>query len=163
MPTLVLGSVPANAAPPAAFFAGIIIIWVVLLAAAVASFAFAIVCIVDIARRPDWQWTIAGQQKTTWLLLVILINLFVIPLVMSFVYWFSIRRKLVAVEQAAKAGQFGSGFMTQNGWVPGHPMQAPPAGVAPGWFPDPGGSGHMRYWDGVRWTEHTNAAGPPPP
>ena len=27
----------------------------------------------------------------------------------------------------------------------------PPAG----WFPDPGGSGRLRWWDGDRWSEHT--------
>lgn len=27
-----------------------------------------------------------------------------------------------------------------------------------GWFPDPGGSGQLRWWDGQRWTEHTYAA-----
>ena len=29
----------------------------------------------------------------------------------------------------------------------------------PGWFPDPYGTGSQRYWDGVRWTPHTQAPG----
>jgi hypothetical protein len=37
-------------------------------------------------------------------------------------------------------------------------------GAAPGWYPDPGSSGAVRYWDGTRWTEHTapSTATPPP-
>jgi TM2 domain-containing membrane protein YozV len=34
------------------------------------------------------------------------------------------------------------------------------------WYPDPGGSGRERYWDGDRWTDQTRPAGgtaPPPP
>jgi uncharacterized RDD family membrane protein YckC len=30
----------------------------------------------------------------------------------------------------------------------------------PGWYPDPGGSGSLRYFDGTAWTPHT---APPPP
>jgi hypothetical protein len=59
---------------------------------------------------------------------------------------------LIAVEEAANAGQYGQGFMTAAGWAPG----MPPSAVPPGWFPDPGGQG-LRYWDGLRWTEHTQA------
>lgn len=29
-------------------------------------------------------------------------------------------------------------------------MSAPVSG--PGWFPDPAGSGKVRYWDGYQWT-----------
>jgi len=36
----------------------------------------------------------------------------------------------------------------------------PPAG-APGWYPDPGGSGSYRYWDGQRWTDAVSSAIPP--
>ncbi len=36
----------------------------------------------------------------------------------------------------------------------------PPAG-APGWYPDPGGSGSHRYWDGRRWTDALSSAIPP--
>lgn len=37
---------------------------------------------------------------------------------------------------------------------------APPLG-APGWYPDPGGSGSYRYWDGKRWTDALSSAIPP--
>lgn len=29
--------------------------------------------------------------------------------------------------------------------------------IAPGWYPDALAHGHIRYWDGIRWTEHTAA------
>jgi len=31
----------------------------------------------------------------------------------------------------------------------------PPAGAPAAWHPDPYGKTRLRYWDGVRWTEHT--------
>ncbi len=37
---------------------------------------------------------------------------------------------------------------------------APPTGAA-GWYPDPAGSGSMRYWDGSRWTDALSSAVPP--
>jgi uncharacterized Tic20 family protein len=39
------------------------------------------------------------------------------------------------------------------------PSAGPPA--APGWYPDPGGSGSHRYWDGARWTDAVSSAIPP--
>ena len=33
-----------------------------------------IVALVDIVRRPEWEWEIAGHEETLWLLLVILVN-----------------------------------------------------------------------------------------
>lgn len=39
------------------------------------------------------------------------------------------------------------------------PGAGPPA--APGWYPDPGGSGSHRYWDGTRWTDALSSAIPP--
>jgi hypothetical protein len=41
---------------------------------------------------------------------------------------------------------------TPHGWHP-HPPPPPP----PAWNPDPYGIASARYWDGTRWTEHTNS------
>jgi uncharacterized Tic20 family protein len=41
----------------------------------------------------------------------------------------------------------------------GSPDAPPPA--APGWYPDPSGSGSHRYWDGSRWTDALSSAIPP--
>lgn len=37
----------------------------------------------------------------------------------------------------------------------------PPPAAAPGWYPDPAGSGSHRYWDGSRWTDALSSAIPP--
>jgi hypothetical protein len=117
------------------------------------SLAMMVVAVVDIARRPDWQWKIAGQEKVLWLLLAILINVLAIP---SLIYWFNIRKKLVAVEHAAAAGAYGPGHVSYAGWVPGPPAQSAHPAVAPaGWQPDPSGQHQFRWWDGARWTEQT--------
>jgi len=123
--------------------------WAVL---ALVPLALLVVALVDIVRRPDWQWKLAGQEKILWLLLVILVNFLAIP---SLIYWFTIRPKLMAVEQAAASGQLGPGRVTFSGWEPSFPPGFQP-GVAPaGWHPDPSGASQFRWWDGVRWTEQT--------
>ena len=122
----------------------------------IGSLVFLIVALVDIAKRPDWQWKMAGQEKILWLLLVILVNFLAIP---SLIYWFNIRKKLQAVEAAAAKGQYGPGHMTYGGWEP-----VPTPAMAPaGWYADTSGQAPFRWWDGARWTEHTSAGSQPSP
>jgi hypothetical protein len=37
-------------------------------------------------------------------------------------------------------------------------QQQVPTYIAPGWHPDPAQPGTLRWWDGVRWTEHVQPA-----
>lgn len=39
----------------------------------------------------------------------------------------------------------------------------PPAGPPPGWYPDPTSGDGFRWWDGLRWTDHTATDLQPPP
>jgi hypothetical protein len=151
--TSVLAAVQSNPGPPSAFFVGFLVIWATFALAMICSIVFGVFCVIDIMGRPDWQWSIARQQKTLWLCLVIIVNLAVFPLVTSFIYWFSVRRKLEAVEAAAKAGAFGPGYVTADGWTPWPPSSPYP----PGWLPDPQDPVTLRYWDGLAWTAHTRA------
>jgi hypothetical protein len=131
------------------FVVAVIVFWFVFI---FGSIALLVVALVDIARRPDWQWKFARQEKILWLILVTLVNVFGIP---SLIYWFSIRPKLIVVERAAAAGQFGPGLLTYGGWEPAPfpPVGSPPL---PGWQPDPGGQHRWRWWDGRQWTGHVS-------
>jgi hypothetical protein len=137
--------------------AGIIALVVLYFVIIVGSLAMTVVAVVDIARRPEWQWKISGQEKVLWLLLVILVNLFAIP---SLIYWFKIRPKLVTVEHAAAAGAYGAGQVSYAGWAPGPPTPNPYPVAPAGWQPDPSGQHQFRWWDGTRWTEQTWSQAP---
>jgi hypothetical protein len=46
-------------------------------------------------------------------------------------------------------------------WMRTHPaLQRPPLQhpqTTAGWFPDPSDKQQLRWWDGLRWTDHTSA------
>jgi uncharacterized protein DUF2510 len=127
--------------------------------------------IADIAAKPHWAFQAAGHSKGLWLGLEI-VGLFVCGVVLSLVYLLAIRPG-VARAAAGGDGSYGGGGWTPpaggswtppgggswtppggGSWTPPPPPSNPPA-VPAGWYPDPGGSGHLRYWDGSRWTEQT--------
>jgi hypothetical protein len=134
-----------------------LLVFALIFAASIGALVGLIVALVDMVRRPDWQWKLAGQEKVVWILLVCLVNVFAI---VSLIYWFNIRKKLVAAEQAAAAGQFGPGHMGFGGWEPG-PAPAPfPRSSPPGWYGDPTKEHDLRFFDGMYWTEHVSDDGP---
>lgn len=67
-----------------------------------------IVCLVDMVRRPSWQWKQAGSNKVMWLTLeIILFVLFgLLSIVSSIIYLVAARPKLVAAERAGERGQY---------------------------------------------------------
>lgn len=133
----------------------LILIWFVVI---IGSLVMTIVALVDIVRRAEWQWKLAGQEKILWLILVILVNFLAIP---SLIYWFNIRNKLIAVAEAAASGAYGPGHMTFAGWEP-IPIPITYPGMAPaGWYADATGHGQLRWWDGAQWTEHISTGTPP--
>ncbi|MGA2036156.1 MAG: DUF2510 domain-containing protein [Acidimicrobiales bacterium] len=133
---------------------GIVLLFALYFIVIIGSIALLIIALIDIVKRPEWQWKIAGQEKVLWLLLVVLVNFLAIP---SLIYWFNIRKKLIAVEKAAASGQLGLGHMTYGGWepTPSMPMafvDMPP----PNWQPDPSGQYRWRWWNGHQWTDHVS-------
>ena len=137
---------------------GLAVFFIVWFVVAIGSLVMLIVALIDIVKRPEWQWKLAGQEKVLWLLLVILVNFLAIP---SLIYWFNIRRKLKVVEVAAAHGHYGPGHMTFGGWEP-VPVPLPDPAMAPaGWYPDASGQARLRWWDGAHWTGQTSEGSPP--
>ncbi len=137
------------------FPAWVAVLFVVYGIVGLASLVLLVIALVDIVRRPEWQWKLARQEKVLWILLVLLVNVLAIP---ALIYWFNIRKKLIAVEQAAAAGYYGPGHATLSGWEPTPPPMPPP-----GWHPDPSGRPGLRWWDGVRWSGYTWGGEAPAP
>ena len=97
------------------------------------SLVFAIFVIVDMARRPAWQWARAGSNKSMWLVLeiVTLVLVGVVSIVVGILYLAIVRPKLAAAER-----QGGPGWSPTPQQWPGQPS---PWGAQPwGGTPHPG-------------------------
>ena len=125
---------------------GFVFVWLSFAGVILATQVFWVIAIIDIARRPEWQFHVARVEKTTWLLLVILVNFLGI---VAFIYWFGVRKRLLAAE--------AHGPVWFGAWPGAGPASLAPLGPTgrppPSWYRDPSGRHGARLWDGTAWTE----------
>ncbi|MBM3674611.1 MAG: hypothetical protein FJW88_06575 [Actinobacteria bacterium] len=81
------------------------------IAAGITTLVLAIVVVVDTGRHPEAVWAQAGQNRIVWIVLplVLLVVCGVASLVVSIVYLTSIKKKLIAIEEAGTGQSATSG------------------------------------------------------
>jgi hypothetical protein len=127
--------------------------WVdVALALRLAALVVAGWAVVDVVRRPRWQFS--PGRKVLWAATLLggwMLGVWPLTLATSIVYLAVLRRHLPA--RALPAEGLSPASSPMPGSDPAEPAR-PAAPLAPaGWYPDPGGPGE-RWWDGVGWSPH---------
>ena len=125
--------------------------WLLVLGAlALVSLIPVLWAVVDVLRRPAWQFP--PGRKALWAITLgvgWLIGLWPLALVSSVLYLTVLRRRLPS--RVAPAPEPAAQPVAAPGPVPPmRPPELPPAG----WSPDPSGTVGERWWDGVGWTDH---------
>lgn len=91
-----------------------------------------IIALVEIVKYPEHVFRMAGKEKTTWILVVVLAGF-----IGAIVWWFGPRKDVLAVATGNPGDPYGHAA-----------FRGPP----PGWYQDPSGTGGQAWWDGQRWT-----------
>jgi hypothetical protein len=84
-----------------------------LLILGLASFVWFLVVLIDMARRPTWQWRQAASNKPMWIVLEVAMLLLFGPLsiISGLIHWLAARPKLVAAERSGEVtGGYGSAW-----------------------------------------------------
>jgi serine/threonine-protein kinase len=63
---------------------------------------------------------------------------------------------------AGAAAPSSAGASSATATLTGVAPDPAPASSPPGWYPDPSSPAIARFWDGLRWTDETRPAAPPP-
>jgi Protein of unknown function (DUF2510) len=136
-----------------------------------AALVLTIFVVVDMARRPEWQWQQSRSNKALWIVLQVVLFLLVFPAsyVSGIIYLASVRPRLIAVERSGQgAGDHGAWGSYQGAGSysspPGHPYGPPPGYGTPGSYGDAGSHGTTGPYgtEGPSGTSE-QASGKPPP
>jgi hypothetical protein len=88
----------------------IFVVWASLIAVAVTNVVLLVLAVIEMSKIPDPVWQYAQRDRTTWLLITILVPFG------GFIYWFGVRTKMRDAEATCRAY-----WAQQYGWTASPP------------------------------------------